>query len=94
METGINFGHTAGGVKETRELIADIIHAHAGDNVKIAALKAMTKALAIHNSTISGVHIDGSQHTHVPPINWEEAAKAFGFTSGEDGGDECDDYQE
>lgn len=83
MEYGIKLGHDKDAIDATGDLIRDILSAPTGDKSKIAAFKAMTHCLAIQNATISDVHIDGSEHTHVPPIDWDAAARAFGFAEEE-----------
>lgn len=68
MNTGINIGHETATIVETRSTILEIINAPTGDNVKIAALEALTKMLAIEGLTIRDCHIGDteSEHHHHP----------------------------
>jgi hypothetical protein len=65
MKTGMHIGHDTDAIKEFRESIMQIIHAPTGDNVKKAALKALTETLSISGMTISDCSIVGdTTHTH------------------------------
>jgi hypothetical protein len=69
MNTGIHIGHETATIVETRSTILAIINAPTGDNVKTAALEALTKMLAIEGLTIRDCHIQGdtkNEHHHHP----------------------------
>lgn len=72
MQIGMKVGHDEGVIRAARKVIMGIVTAPTGDNVKIAALDALTKLLNINGITVSDCTIvDDTTHNHYPKVEKE-----------------------
>jgi hypothetical protein len=60
MKTGVHIGHSKGSVKKQRKMIMSIVGSPAADDVKLAAIDALSRTFEIRNVTLENVSINTS----------------------------------